>query len=115
MRHDVHALCGVTKNHPAWYLHPKPAGTFEPSRNGVYECVYVAHLKRWRHGLSVHTLFLGTFSDAKRIVWGRPPIHQPRPDKQDAHATSKQGGHQHEGPGTRPLPAMPSRRSRSGG
>ena len=71
MRRDVHAFCGVTKNHATWYLHPKPTGLFEPARNGVYEGVYVAHLKRWRHaGFSVHTCSSRSSSptNARRII-----------------------------------------------
>ena len=85
MRRDVHAFCGVTKNHATWYLHPKPTGLFEPARNGVYEGVYVAHLKRWRHaGFTVHTLFFEEFfSDERQAdhLRGRPPIHRPGPDQ----------------------------------
>ena len=93
MRRDVHAFCGVTKNHATWFLHPKPTGLFEPARNGVYEGVYVAHLKRWRHaGFSVHTLFFEEFfSDERQADHLRDVLRYIGldPTKQDAHATSK--------------------------
>ena len=93
MRRDVHAFCGVTKHHATWYLHPKPTGLFEPARNGVYEGVYVAHLKRWRHaGFSVHTLFFEEFfSEEQQADHLRDVLRYIGldPTKQDAHATSK--------------------------
>lgn len=93
MRRDVHTFCGVTRNQPQWWKRPSPRGLFEPSRNGVYEGIYVAHLKRWASaGFSVHALFFEEFfvettqADRLRDVLRYIGLD---PTKTDAHAISK--------------------------